>query len=117
MAVHPYQGSRIAYRAELFDTDNDGIPAVVIITLYEGQASRGYQTNYTHVPTRWLEMEARHAETRKMLTWPAYEGATRQVGRRWCKVYSGKRFDKALTDYRKVVSEGYTETIKPAVSA
>lgn len=84
--VYPYKGARVLreYRcASLPAGQWIGLPCR--IRVYEDYASRGYQTDYQPVQTRWLEIEV--------------QAQVRQRGMRQCWAYSGKRLEKAERDF------------------
>ncbi|TMK74728.1 MAG: hypothetical protein E6G45_14480 [Actinobacteria bacterium] len=65
----------------------------VRVTLYDGQASHGYRTNYQHVAQAWLVLTRSWQDN----TWQSRRSVTR---------YSGKRHAQARVDFDSVVASG-----------
>lgn len=80
-------------------TTDDGVAARVHVALWEGHYSQGYKSNYTPVPTRWLVIEARDAQSCELLRY----NDVSHTPRRLCKSFSGQRFPKALRDFETIV--------------
>lgn len=86
------------YAVSEVQSTNDGVRARVHVALWEGNYSKGHQSNYTPVPTRWLVIEARDADSDALLR---YAG-TRDP-RRACQSFSGKRYATALRQFEQIV--------------
>ena len=62
----------------------------VTVRMYEGRASLGYTTNYTHVEARWVEV--------------TYTNENKKVVKRVCSRFTGaKSFERADKAYREVI--------------
>jgi hypothetical protein len=83
----------------------DGIPARLHVALWEGNYSKGYQSDYERVPTRWLVVEVRDLRGAR-LRYPSevHHGHTyRGELRRRCQSFSGKRYEKALAAFETII--------------
>ena len=78
-------------------TTDDGTPARVVVSIWEGDYSQGYKSNYARRPTRWLVIEARHADTGALLYFDRYRP------RRRCQRFSGARYVSALSTFDMII--------------
>lgn len=91
----PYKGATLVRRVEYRIPRDYRTPEIrggrAVLRLYDGLASQGYKSGYERKPTRWLEAEC--------------FTAAGKLYRRQCWRYSGKRWERADLDWRKLCSD------------
>lgn len=95
-------GAALERYAQSEIVDVDGVECRLHVALWEGNYSKGYQSNYERIATRWLVVEVRDLNGKIKRYQPRYERDRGELRRR-CQSFSGGRYAKALSTFETIV--------------